>query len=488
MTTAKLCVTVTAPTTAELRQRRDAVVDADLVELRLDTVADPSVEAALAGRRLPVIVTCRPAWEGGQFKGSEEERRRILRDALASDAEYVDIEWRAHFTDLIAQTAGRRVVLSMHDFTGVPDDLTGRAQAMRATGAEVIKLAVTTSRLTDCLPLLDLGAQIGRRGTVLIGMGACGLPTRILASQFGSVWTYAGGERQVGQLTPAELDSYRFRSVTEKTQVYGLVGSPIAHSVSPVMHNASFAANQIDAVYVPLPAADADDFMTFARAIGLRGASVTIPFKVSLFDRMDEVYAVARRIGAINTIRVLDGKWIGGNTDVSGFLAPLKDRVPLRGTRAAVLGAGGSARAVAAALSSSQAEVTVYARNPFRASEIAATASCASRPLPPEPNSWDLLVNCTPVGMHPRVDETPLDASLLTGRYVYDLVYNPTDTRLLREAKAAGCQTIGGLDMLVAQAAEQFEWWTGRKPLLGIMREAALKRLAEFMRHENYVV
>ena len=158
MTTAKLCVTVTAPTTAELRQRRDAVVDADLVELRLDTVADPSVEAALAGRRLPVIVTCRPAWEGGQFKGSEEERRRILRDALASDAEYVDIEWRAHFTDLIAQTAGRRVVLSMHDFTGVPDDLTGRAQAMRATGAEVIKLAVTTSRLTDCLPLLDLGA------------------------------------------------------------------------------------------------------------------------------------------------------------------------------------------------------------------------------------------------------------------------------------------------------------------------------------------
>jgi 3-dehydroquinate dehydratase / shikimate dehydrogenase len=484
----QLCVTVTAPTMAELRRRRDEVVGADLVELRLDSVADPSVPGALEGRRVPVIVTCRPAWEGGQFKGSEEERRRILQEALAADADYVDLEWQANFTDLLAQTAGRRVVLSMHDFSGVPGDLTERAQAMRATGAEVIKLAVTTSRLSDCLPLLDLGAQIGRRGAVLIGMGPCGLATRVLARQFGSAWTYAGGERQVGQITPAELDGYRFRTVTGSTEVYGLVGSPISHSVSPAMHNASFAAQQIDAVYLPLPAADTDDFVTFGRAIGLRGASVTIPFKVSLFDRMDEVYPVARRIGAINTIKAVDGKWVGGNTDASGFLTPLKDRVPLRGTRVAVLGAGGSARAVAAALSSSSAQVTVYARNPLRAREIAATASCASAPLPPEPDSWDLLVNCTPVGMHPHVDDTPIDAALLTGRYVYDLVYNPTNTRLLREAKAAGCQTIGGLEMLVAQATEQFEWWTGRRSSGGIMREAALKRLAEFMRHENYVV
>jgi 3-dehydroquinate dehydratase/shikimate dehydrogenase len=484
----QLCVTVTAPTMAELRRRRDEVVGADIVELRLDTVTDPSVAGALEGRRVPVIVTCRPAWEGGQFKGSEEERRRMLQEALAADADYVDVEWRANFTDLLAQTAGRRVVLSMHDFSGVPGDLTERAQAMRATGAEVIKLAVTTSRLSDCLPLLDLGAQIGRRGAVLIGMGPCGLATRVLARQFGSAWTYAGGERQVGQITPAELDGYRFRTVTDSTEVYGLVGSPISHSVSPAMHNASFAAHQIDAVYLPLPAADTDDFVTFGRAIGLRGASVTIPFKVSLFDLMDEVYPVARRIGAINTIKAVDDKWVGGNTDASGFLTPLKDRVPLRGTRVAVLGAGGSARAVAAALSSSSAQVTVYARNPLRARDIAATASCASAPLPPEPDSWDLLVNCTPVGMHPHVDDTPIDAALLTGRYVYDLVYNPTNTRLLREAKAAGCQTIGGLEMLVAQATEQFEWWTGRRSSGGIMREAALKRLAEFMRHENYVV
>lgn len=484
-----LCVTVTAPTTAELRRKRDEVVDADLVELRLDSVSDPNVAGALAGRRLPAIVTCRPIWEGGQFSGSEEARRLILHEALARGAEYVDVEWNANFTDLIAETAGRRLVLSMHDFDGVPSDLAARAQAMRATGAEIVKLAVKTTRLSDCLPLLDLGAQIGRDGTVLVGMGGCGLVTRVLARRFGSRWTYAGQDRQIGQLTPGELlDAYRFRSLTEATDLYGLAGSPVSHSVSPVMHNAAFSALRLDAVYLPFPAADADDFVTFGRAIGVRGASVTIPFKVSLFDRVDEADPVARRIGAINTIRAIDGRWIGGNTDAAAFLRPLHDRVPLPGTRVAVLGAGGAARAVVAALASSEAHVTVHARNRARAEAVAMTVSGEVGPMPPEPGSWDLLVNCTPVGMYPDMDATPIEASALTGRYVYDLVYNPTTTRLLREAANAGCQTIGGLEMLVAQAHEQFEWWTGAKPPAGVMREAALKRLAEFMRHEDHVV
>jgi shikimate dehydrogenase len=222
--------------------------------------------------------------------------------------------------------------------------------------------------------------------------------------------------------------------------------------------------------------------------MGVKGASITIPFKVSLFDRMDEVYAVARRIGAINTMKVQDGRWIGGNTDATAFLTPLRDHVDLRGARVAVLGAGGAARAVAAALGSSDAQVTIYARNPAKAREVAMNSSAAAAALPPPPDSWDVLVNCTPVGMYPRSNDTPLDASLLTGRHVYDLVYNPTVTRLMREAANAGCQAIGGLEMLVAQALEQFEWWTGTKPPAGVMREAALKRLAEFMRNENHVV
>ena len=200
-----LVVTVTAATTAELRRRRDSVVDADLIELRLDGVVDPDVAGALAGRKRPVVVTCRPQWEGGCFQGSEEERRRLLAAALAVGAEYVDIEWRAGFSDLIDRAGGRRIVLSFHDFFSVPTDLVSVAKAMRSSGAEIIKLATTANRLSDCLPLLALGAPFGRIGpTVLIAMGEAGLATRVLATRFGSIWTFAGQLSDVGQVRSEE--------------------------------------------------------------------------------------------------------------------------------------------------------------------------------------------------------------------------------------------------------------------------------------------
>jgi 3-dehydroquinate dehydratase/shikimate dehydrogenase len=484
-----LCVTVTAATTAELRRQRDAVVDADLIELRLDSVSDPDAAGALAGRQRPVIVTCRPTWEGGGFTGSEDERRRILEDALALGAEYVDLEWRAQFHDLIARSGGRRIVLSTHDFHGVPMDLVARVHAMRSTGAEVLKIAATLTCLHDAIALLEVGARCGGQSVVLIGMGDYGLTTRILAGRFGSIWTYAGGVKDVGQLTAQSLlKDYHFRSITGSTAIYGVVGGSVTHSVSPSMHNAAFRAAHLDAVYVPFPSVSADDFVTFGRALGVSGASVTIPLKVALFDRVDEVYAVARRIGAINTIKAADGRWVGGNTDVSGFLQPLQERIAIKGLRAAVLGAGGAARAVTEGLSSSGCIVRLHARQRSQAEDVAVLTSSEIGPWPPEPGSWDLLINCTPIGMYPRVDETPIAAEFLTGRYVYDLVYNPSVTRLLREAAVAGCQTIGGLEMLVAQAQEQFQWWTGSKPPAGVMREAALRRLAEFVRDENHLV
>lgn len=491
MTKPRLCVTVTATSTAELRRRRDGVRDADLVELRLDGVSDPDVAGALAGRRLPAIVTCRPTWEGGRFDGSEEERRRILAEALARGAEYVDIEWRAGFADLVSLTGGRRIVVSSHDFESVPVDLAERAHAMRRTGAEVVKIAVTAQRLGDCIPLAELGQAMGRDGAVvLIAMGSKGFITRVLPCRFSSEWSYGGSLHAIGQLSPeALLDTYRFRALGSETALYGLVGSPIDHSVSPDMHNAAFKATSIDAVYLPLPAADADDFVRFVRAFGVKGASITIPFKVSLFDHVDEAEAVARRVGAINTISLEQGRWIGGNTDVAGFLQPLMDAgVPLTRVRAAVLGGGGAARAVAVGLDDAGAEVTIHARDAGRAQDTARAVGVRAAPWPPAPDTWDLLVNCTPVGMHPHRDQSPLPAAALSGRYVYDLVYNPPATRLLRDAAAAGCVTIGGLDMLVAQAQEQFSWWTGTKPPTGVMRAAAERKLTEFIADENHVV
>ena len=487
----RLCVTVTASSTAELRRRRDAVRDADLVELRLDGLADPDVAGALEGRRVPAIVTCRPEWEGGRFAGSEDERRRILGEALARGAEFVDIEWRAGFDDLIARTEGRRVVLSSHDFEALPDDLSDRARAMRATGADIIKLAVTANRLGDCVQLAELGSEIGRNGgAVLIAMGPRGLVTRVLPQRFYSEWSYGGSLGAVGQLSPeVMLTLYRFRSLGSGTALYGLAGSPIDHSVSPDMHNAALAATSVDGVYLPLPAVDAADFVAFARGFGLKGASITIPFKVSLVDHVDEINAIARRVGAINTLVVDGARWIGGNTDVAGFMQPLVESgVPIRHLRAAVLGAGGAARGVSIGLAQAGADVTVHARDAGRALDTATAIGVQSAPWPPASGSWDLLVNCTPVGMYPHVDQSPVPSAALSGRYVYDLVYNTPATRLLRDAAAAGCVTFGGLEMLVAQAQEQFSWWTGIKAPAGVMRAAAERRLTEFIADENHVV
>jgi 3-dehydroquinate dehydratase/shikimate dehydrogenase len=483
----RLCVTVAARTMSALRMLRDAADEADLVELRLDSVADPDVAAALSGRRRPVIITCRPRWEGGGFAGSEDERRRILAEAFRLGADYVDIEWRARFDDLIHEREGRGVVLSFHDFEGTPADLADRYRAMRRTGAEVVKVATHARRLTDLLPLLSLSRMDPDGRGVFIGMGAAGLPSRVLAARFGSAWTYAGHGIAPGQISAARmLEEFRYRIITADSPAYGIAGSPVGHSVSPAMHNAGFDAHGIDGVYVPLEAADADDLFEFARAVDLRGASVTAPFKRAVLERVDEADPVSRLVGAANTLVRGPEGWRAANTDVAGFLAPLQARFSLSGARAAILGAGGAARAAAVALASAGAQVSVHARDQARAAEVAALVGGLTGPLPPEPGTWTVLINTTPVGTYPAADASPVPAIALTssggaapGRLVYDLVYNPPQTRLLRDAAAAGLGTLGGLDMLVEQARRQFEIWTGVLPAADVFTNAAVRRLAE---------
>ncbi len=473
----RICVTVTGETMAELRARRDRVIGADLVELRVDTVRDPSAAGALAGRRLPAIFTCRPTWEGGQFGGSEEERQRLLRDAQQLGAEYVDVEGRAGFDDLIVARGGQGIVLSVHDFDGVPADLEVRAAAMRSTGAEVIKLSAMANRLTDCLPFATVGRE-SRSPVALVAMGESGTPTRVLAARFGSCWTYAGDAVAPGQMTACRLqDEFHFRSITDRTSLYGVVGRPVAHSISPAMHNAAFKEAGLDAVYLPLAAADFTDFLNFADAMGIEGASVTAPFKEDAFAAAAESDPVSRRIRAVNTLRRVNGRWAAYNSDVAGFLKPLLARMSVEGRRTTIMGAGGAARAAAEALHAAGARVSIVARDRERAKEAARLTGAASADWPPLPGSWDVLVNATPVGTAPDVDASPLPEGPLTGELVYDLVYNPPQTQLLKDARASGCQTLGGLEMLVAQAELQFEWWTGQKPTDHVMRNAALAAL-----------
>jgi 3-dehydroquinate dehydratase / shikimate dehydrogenase len=532
-----LCDVIAVPTMAELRARRTAVENAgpaggagaDLIELRLDTVDRPDVAAALQSRRRPVLVTCRASWEGGHFKGSEEERQRILRDALDAGAEYVDIEWKAPNVDRWLRPEDKpRVVRSFHDFEGMPADLAGVVRDMRATGSGIVKVAARAKALRDLLPLLEVGrahtanggiAGAGVEGgqrIVLIAMGMSGVASRILAAHFRSCWTYAGPAVAPGQIEASRLlHEFRFRAITPHTHAYAVVGQPITHSISPAMHNAAFAAEGIDAVYIPCEAADIDDFFALAEILPIVGASVTAPFKLDAYERSEAMDDDVKQVGAANTLRrkasasgsgngsVNGSGWESRNTDVAGFMAPLHSRLTLRGARAAILGTGGAARAVAVGLGAAGAAVTVHARNTAAGAEVAALANGSVRAWGGPSDSlglegpdnqgaqWDLLVNTTPIGTFPAVTDTPVEslarvpAGQLKGRVAYDLVYNPRPTRLLRDAAEAGCATLDGLDMLVEQAARQFEWWTGRKPSTEVMRAAAERRLIEMSKEKD---
>jgi 3-dehydroquinate dehydratase/shikimate dehydrogenase len=484
MTSALLCETVTGESMAELVAARDGATHGDMVELRLDGVRDLDVAGALQGRRVPALVTCRPAWEGGRYDGGEEERAQVLSRALDLGAEFVDVEWRAAtqsngaFLDIIRRQPAR-VILSSHDFEGVPRDLDDRVRAMRGVGAGSIKVAVAVSRLTETLRLKQIGAA---GAAIVVGMGEAGVPSRLLAAHYRSRWTYAGRGVAPGQLLAETMaDDFHFFRIGPETAVYGVVSTNAMHSLSPVMHNAAFEAAGIDAVYVPLRACDFEDFLSFASAMGVQGASITIPFKLDALRAAKSSDALTQSVGAANTLRRAGDAWEATNTDVYGFLAPL-DAVfgtRLQGARAAVLGAGGAARAVVAALRSRGADVSVYARRPEQAQQLAQSFEVSAGKWPPAAGSWDVLVNCTPLGGAGQRDESPLPREGVTGPLVYDLTYAPGGpSPLLRDAKAAGALTIDGLPMLVAQAERQFEWWTGQKPEPGVMADAIRRKMA----------
>lgn len=465
----RICQTVTAATMAELRRKRDAVRDADLVELRLDGVVDLDVDGALAGRRLPVVVTCRAAWEGGRFDGAEETRLTLLRRAIELGAEYVDVEWRAD-RRAITGNSRTRLILSHHDFSGCPADLASRAAEMRCDApAAIVKVAVAVSSLGD-VERLRRDTDVGDR--LVIGMGTPGEVTRICPWLFGSEWTFAG-DAAPGQIT-AELlaRQYRVRQGSSSTRLYAITGSPLAHSASPAMHNAAFGALGIDAVYVPMATTDAREFLACAEALGVAGASVTAPLKTAWTACGVQLDEVARRIGAANTLTRTREGWVATNFDLAGFMAPLAESgVNLRDADCVVVGAGGAARAAGLALKSGGAQVRISARRTERAKALAAELGVESARWPPS-SGWDLLVNATPVGTWPN-EESPVPREVLQGGTVYDLVYHPRETTLLRWARERGLPTIDGLAMLVAQARRQFERWTGAEAPLQVMQGAA---------------
>jgi len=476
---------------------QSAETGCDTVELRLDylrpTPDRTEVAAIVDACGLDVIATCRPAREGGKFIGPESDRLAILQAASDAGAIYIDVE-----SDVPPERRPEGTVISSrHDFETCPDDLDELAGALDASDAAVNKIAFTASSPADALRAFDV-IRSSRKPTIALAMGPAGLASRILAGKAGAFGTFAsladGMESAPGQVTVATLrDLYRWDHIDADTEIYGVIGCPVAHSMSPAIHNAAFGATGINAVYVPLlidPGAENfNDFLDGLLArpwLDWRGLSVTIPHKHNALDFVspENCDPLAVRIGAVNTITISpDGAVRGDNTDYAAAIDALCEamgivREDLAGREVAVLGAGGAARAIVAALAHYKAATTVYNRTVSRAEELAADFGASAAGLPAaEFMHAEIIINCTPIGMHPLVDAAPLERIPESVKVVFDTIYNPIRTKLLAAAETAGCLTVTGLDMFVNQAVAQFEMWTGKQAPRDVMRQVVMQHL-----------
>jgi shikimate dehydrogenase/3-dehydroquinate dehydratase type I len=469
----ELVASVLASTHEDMvRALSGATAGADLVELRVDGLAEPNLDRLRAARTRPLVLTCRPKNEGGLYQGPEAERRELLGRALELGFDYVDVEIDSANEALLSRRKGAKVVLSHHDLIGMPSRIPALIERAADLGAEVIKIAARVASLAEALALADWGRAARQRGLrfVPVALGPAGRPARVLGARLGADWVYAAarglpptGEGQIG--LEELLEVYRFRSIGPATRLYGILGSPVGASLSPVMHNAVFAEEGRDAVYLPFEEDDLPAFVGAARRLGVAGLSVTRPHKEALLALLDGASERARRIGAVNTVTVKDGKWWGDNTDYLGLLRPLERRTSLSGKRAWILGAGGAARAAAFALSDRGAQVEIVARRAEAARALATVVGGRGRSDSEAPiGSCDVLINATPVGGRPNTGESPLPlpGSIPREAVVLDMVVDPEETALLASAKRAGAAVIPGLEMLIEQALLQLDlWWGG---------------------------
>jgi 3-dehydroquinate dehydratase/shikimate dehydrogenase len=479
-----ICLSLTASTLQEdLRLLEASRRFVDMVELRADLL-DPAELSHLSRvpKRvgLPVILAIRRVSDGGRWQSEEAQRRRLLARSLSGKYAFVELEEDLEDTALseAIRKDGGRVIRSFYDCAGVPERLAERARTVGHRPGEIPKLAVTPAGTRDLPGLVAAFDRLTGREKILFGMGEFGLFTRILASKLGSYLTCCsavGAQPRV----PWELDAqtlvelYRFGKQDRETFVCGVIGNPIAHSRSPEFHNRGYQALGLNGVYVPFRVDDVPAFFQVAELLQLKGFSVTMPHKRAVLPHLAETDESLRKIGACNTVVWRsDGGWYGTNTDVQGFLSPLRDRIPqlLRPqTRATVIGAGGGARSVVYALSSLGIHPLVLNRTREKAEMLAGEFGCEAAALDSGGISRmqeysDLIVQATGVGMEPEADGDPLPGYRFSGsEVVYDLVYQPLMTVFLKRAQAAGCRIVSGLTMLFSQGAAQFKHYTGRE-------------------------
>ncbi len=472
-----ICISIIADTTETALERMDrASLLADIIEVRLDYIRNPDIAKIMSSRQRPIIITVTPAHQNGRFAGTEQERCEMLLDAVRLGAEYIDINDGCPFMDeLLARKGSTKAIVSYHNFTETPGTLPDIYDRLASSGGDIVKIATFAQKPGDNAAMLQL-IQNASLPIIGICMGAFGTPTRLLAPLYGSYLTFAcleqGMESAPGQVPAAHMkDIYRLGDKRPGCKIYGLVGNPVDKSRGYLLFNRLFHVHDLNSIYLNLLVDDIEEFMSNMAPL-LEGFSVTMPHKQTVMDCLDDIDPFAEKIGAVNTVVRRDGRLAGFNTDAAGVLEPLQKRLSVRDRRVTLLGAGGAARAAAVGIADAGGRLSILNRTASRAAGLAGELGCACGTLADfNPAATDILVNMTSVGMSPDVDRMPVQAEDLRDMLVFDGIYNPTETMLLREAAKNGCTVIPGLEMFVHQAAAQFLHWTGIKPDTGLMKE-----------------
>jgi len=471
--------------------------DNPFLEFRLDYLKQPLAALPKIHRFLEThqyvtaIGTCRRADNGGKFKGSLPSQLEVLTKAHAAGCQLVDLEFQSALKskpEAIARLRSRvGLILSFHDFRATRK-LDETLEKMLKIPADFYKLVTTATTLSDNVTMMKfLQAQSGQHALIGLCMGEQGIISRVLSVRAGSVFTFgavdpdAGLKTAPGQISARDLRSiYRIEQVDAATRVYGVAGDPLEHSLSPIIMNTALRRENVNGVYLPLHAKTLKDLIYCVREIPLHGLSITMPYKQAILSYLDNTDAHTTKIGACNTVvRGQEGKLYGFNTDIAGVVRPLEQRIAIEDAKVLVLGAGGAARAAVFGLKERGAEVWILNRTSIRAQKLARQAKAHTiKRADLRKIAFDVIINATPVGMG-NTRDCPLKDEEIQARVVFDMVYDPVETHLLRVARGKGIAVIPGVEMFVQQAARQFEIWTGKPAPAGDMLRAVTIALQE---------
>ena len=488
----KICAVVAAPDSRSMwRQLQQALTQIRTVELRLDWLRDEAEIGrfiATLRKKNPkhaiLIATCRRRPAGGLYRGTVAKQLLHLAEAVRAGCRWYDLYIETSSAcppELLEVMLGEgRRIASVHFFRRTPSEYDGLIVKLAKSGADVIKIAAQCDSLAQAAKLLSL--ERTHRNVIPVPMGDIALPARILALRGRNALAYAPVEVATapGQISLRAMKNlYRADRISAKTTVYGVIGDPIGHSLSPDLHNAGFQARKVDAVFLPFLVRDLRDFLSVIERFRISGFAVTIPHKQAIVRHLDGCDPVAQSIGSVNTVVVRgNGKLYGYNTDYLGVLRALERKISLHGSRILIFGAGGSARAVAFALAQAGAIVCVCTRRPKQAAALA--RSVGGQAIPRDrlrSEFFDAIVNTTPVGMYPCASESPLEARELNCHLLFDLIYRPRVTKLMQLAASRRIEIVSGLDMFIAQGTAQWEIWMGQRPAVEPMRRAVLRAL-----------